>query len=197
MEEKDKKEKNLGPRIVVFDLETQRSATEVGGWDNAHLMGMSVGVVWDSHTNKTTTYLENGIESLISHLQAADLIVGFNVISFDYSVLRGYSQFDFKTINTLDILRCIHQRLNYRVSLDAVGKATLNISKTDDGLMALKWFREGKIHLIEKYCQKDVELTRDLFYFALKEGYLLFNRKNEGRMRIMMDWDIEKLILKP
>ena len=160
-------------------------------------MGMSVGVVWDSHANKTITYLENDIESLISHLQIADLVVGFNIIGFDYSVLRGYSQFDFKNINTLDILRCIHQRLNYRVSLDAVGKATLNVSKTADGLMALKWFREGKIDLIEKYCRKDVELTRDLFNFALKEGYLLFDRKNEGRMRIMMDWDIEKLILKP
>lgn len=197
LEEKNKNEEELKPRIVVFDLETQRSAAEVGGWNNAHLMGMSVGVVWDSHANKTITYLENDIESLISHLQIADLVVGFNVIGFDYSVLRGYSQFDFKTINTLDILRCIHQRLNYRVSLDAVGKATLNVSKTADGLMALKWFREGKIDLIEKYCRKDVELTRNLFNFALKEGYLLFDRKNEGRMRIMMDWDIEKLILKP
>ena len=35
-----------GPHIVVFDLETQRSAAEVGGWNKAHLMGMSVGVVW-------------------------------------------------------------------------------------------------------------------------------------------------------
>ena len=35
-----------GPRIVVFDLETQRSAADVGGWNKAYLMGMSLGVVW-------------------------------------------------------------------------------------------------------------------------------------------------------
>ena len=42
-------------------------------------------------------------------MQKADLVVGFNVIGFDYTVLRGYSKFDFKTLNTLDILREIHE----------------------------------------------------------------------------------------
>ena len=32
-------------RLLVFDLETQKSAADVGGWDKAHLMRMSVGVV--------------------------------------------------------------------------------------------------------------------------------------------------------
>ncbi|SVE19796.1 uncharacterized protein METZ01_LOCUS472650, partial [marine metagenome] len=37
-----------GPRVQVFDLETQKSAEEVGGWGNIHKMGLAVGVVWDS-----------------------------------------------------------------------------------------------------------------------------------------------------
>ncbi len=185
-----------GPRVVVFDLETQRSAAEVGGWNKAYMMGMSVGIVWDSHEQKCTSYFEENIDELIEHLQKADLVVGFNVIGFDYTVLRGYSKFDFKTLNTLDILREIHQRLRYRVSLDSVGKATLNAAKTADGLMALKWFKEGKMNLIEEYCQKDVELTRDLFYYGLKENFLLFDRKNEGRMRIPLDWKLEDMVKK-
>ena len=183
-----------GPRVVVFDLETQRSAAEVGGWNKAHMMGMSIGIVWDSHEQKCTSYFEENVDELIEHLQKADLVVGFNVIGFDYTVLRGYSKFDFKTLNTLDILREIHQRLRYRISLDSVGKATLNAKKSADGLMALKWFKEGRMDLIEEYCQKDVELTRDLFYHGLKENFLLFDRKNEGRMRIPLDWKLEDLI---
>ena len=187
--------KNTEPHIVVFDLETQRSATAVGGWNNAHMMGMSMGVVWDSHTMESKSYHEREVDALISHLQSTDLVVGFNLIGFDYNVLRGYSQFDFKTINTLDMLQYIHKQLNFRVSLDAIGKATLNASKTANGLMALKWYSERKMDLIEEYCRKDVELTRDLFYFALEKGYLLFERKNERKMRITMDWKIEELIL--
>ncbi|MFH1488942.1 MAG: DEAD/DEAH box helicase, partial [Pseudomonadota bacterium] len=37
-----------GPRIITFDLETQRSAQEVGGWKNTHLMRVSVAVLHDS-----------------------------------------------------------------------------------------------------------------------------------------------------
>lgn len=182
-----------GPRVVVFDLETQRSAAEVGGWNKAHLMGLSVGVVWDSHEQGCTPYFEEDIDRLLEHLQAADLIVGFNILGFDYSVLRGYSPFDFRRLNTLDILREVHQQLRYRVSLDSLGRATLNAPKSADGLDALRWFKQGRLDLIADYCQKDVELTRDLFYFGLRENYLLFDRKNEGRMRIPVAWNLEEL----
>ena len=182
-----------GPHVVVFDLETQHSAAEVGGWNKAHLMGLSVGVVWDSHEQGCTPYFEEDIDRLLEHLQAADLIVGFNIMGFDYSVLRGYSPFDFRRLNTLDILREVHQQLRYRVSLDALGRATLNAPKSADGLDALRWFKQGRLDLIADYCQKDVELTRDLFYFGLRENYLLFDRKNEGRMRIPVAWNLEEL----
>ena len=36
------------PHIVIFDLETQLSAAEVGGWNKSHLMRISCGIVWDS-----------------------------------------------------------------------------------------------------------------------------------------------------
>jgi DEAD/DEAH box helicase domain-containing protein len=185
-----------GPRIVVFDLETQRSAAEVGGWNKAYLMRMSLGVVWDNHQQRFTTYFEKDIDALLAHFQQADLIVGFNIIGFDYSVLRGYTRFDFKQLNTLDILRDIHARLRYRVSLDALGRATLNTPKSADGLQALQWYKEGRMDLIETYCQKDVEVTRDLFQYGLDNGYLIFDRKGQGRMRIPLDWELATLVRK-
>jgi DEAD/DEAH box helicase domain-containing protein len=183
-----------GPRIVVFDLETQRSAAEVGGWDKAYLMRMSLGVVWDSHQQELVTYFEQDIEALLAHLQSADLVVGFNVVGFDYSVLRGYTRFDFQQLNTLDMLREIYTRLRYRISLDALGRATLSVAKSADGLQALQWFKAGRLDLIEAYCKKDVELTRDLFQYGLDNGHLIFERKGQGRMRIPLDWDLTALV---
>ena len=183
-----------GPHLVVFDLETMRSAAEVGGWNKAYLMGMSVGIVWDSQEGDFATYLEKDVEALVEHLQRADLVIGFNIMGFDYSVLRGYSKFDFRALNTLDILREVHGRLKYRVSLDSLARATLDTPKSADGLQALQWYKEGRMDLIIEYCKKDVEVTRDLFQFGLDHGYLLFDRKNEGRMRVPLDWNLDDLV---
>jgi DEAD/DEAH box helicase domain-containing protein len=183
-----------GPRIVVFDLETQRSAAEVGGWDKAHLMRLSLGIVWDSHEQDFRTYFEADVDALMAHLQRADLVVGFNIIGFDYSVLRGYTNFNFQEINTLDMLREIYARLRYRVSLDALSRATLAVPKSADGLQALQWFKAGRLDLLEAYCRKDVELTRDLFQYGLDHGHLLFDRQGQGRLRIPLDWQLATLV---
>ena len=184
-----------GPHLVVFDLETQRSAADVGGWNRAYLMmGMSLGTVWDSRQQAHTTYFEDDVEALLEHLQRADMVIGFNVIGFDYSVLRGYTTFNFGTLNTLDILRDVHAQLGYRLSLDALGTATLDTPKAADGLQALRWYKEGRLDLIEAYCKHEVEITRDLFRYGLTHGHLLFDRKGQGRLRVPVTWDLDKLV---
>ena len=184
---------DTSPHLVVFDLETQRSAAEVGGWNKAFLMRMSVGIVWDSRQNDFVIYHEKDVDQLVGHLRQADLIVGFNIVGFDYSVLRGYTNLDFRELNTLDIIKEVHDYLRYRVSLDALATATLNTPKSADGLQALQWFKEGRMDLIEKYCRQDVKVTRELFWFGIKHGFLLFDRKEEGRMRIQVNWNLEEL----
>jgi hypothetical protein len=58
----------LPQRFVVFDLETQRSAEEVGGWQRAERMGVAVAVVYDSQLGDFLTYLEDEVDQLIDHL---------------------------------------------------------------------------------------------------------------------------------
>jgi len=38
----------VAKNIVYFDLETQKSADEVGGWNNIARMGMSIGVTFST-----------------------------------------------------------------------------------------------------------------------------------------------------
>ena len=86
------------------------------------------------------------------------------------------------------MLREIRQHLKYRVSLDSLAKATLNTPKSANGLDALRWWKQGRMDLIEKYCRDDVAITRDIWRYGRDRGYLLFDRKNEGRMRIPVDF---------
>ena len=172
----------------VLDLETQRSAAEVGGWHRADRMGISCGVLYDSKKDIFIEYLEDHIMRLIEDLQKIDLIVGFNIKRFDYLVLKGYSKFDFSTLNTLDILEDIHKCLGFRLSLAHLAQETLGATKQADGLQALKWWQEGRIRDIVDYCTIDVQLTRDLYLFGRQNGYLIFRNRDQNRARIPVDW---------
>ena len=192
--EKESEEQDQN-RILYFDLETQRSAEEVGGWLNAHLMMVSVAVVYDSLEERFFVYQEDQIERLFEHFLKADLVVGFNLKRFDYAVLKPYTTQNLAEIPTFDILEDIFDRLGYRLSLDHLVKETLNEEKSGDGLQALEWFKSGEIEKLTEYCRKDVALTRDLFLDGSGKGYIVYrDKKVDERVRLMVDWDIPRII---
>jgi DEAD/DEAH box helicase domain-containing protein len=176
------------PRFGVFDLETQLSAQEVGGWHRADLMRVSCAVLFDSGRDAFLEFLEPDIPMLIERLSRLDLIIGFNLKLFDYKVLSAYSDLDFWRLPTLDILEDVYRRLGYRLSLDHLAGVTLGTQKTADGMQALKWWKQGKIKEILEYCNKDVAITRNLFLYGYKKGYLLFRNKAGKVVRIPVDW---------
>ena len=201
------KSKKSGPRIQYFDLETQKSADEVGGWGNIHKMGLAVGVVWDSVDEDYFSYLEADALKLVDKLKTADLVVGFNVIGFDYTVLQPYANekhIDLLEIPTFDMLTYVHKKLNHRLSLNNLAECSLGAQKTADGLESLKWYKEflagdkAKLDKIIEYCKMDVKITRDLFLFGGDNGYVEYtSRSKSGRNRLTVNWQIESLIKSP
>mgnify|MGYP005809609859 CR=1 FL=1 len=165
-----KNSKNNG--IIVFDVETKYSSIEVGGFKNAHSMGISVAVAYDFTDNKYSVFLENEISNFIEMLESAKLIIGFNIIHFDLKVLSGYQKLNLEYISKLDIFSDIKIITGRRFSLEKLANATLSTKKSGNGLLALKWYNEGKIDLIAEYCKKDVEITKDLLLFGIKNNYV-------------------------
>jgi DEAD/DEAH box helicase domain-containing protein len=175
-------------KLGVFDLETQRSAQEVGGWHRADLMKVSCAVLYDSEAQVYHEYLEKDIPRFVEHLQQYDCVVGFNIRRFDYKVLSGYSDFDFRKLPTLDLLEEIHKQLGYRLSLDHLAKITLGSKKSADGLQALRWWKQGKIREIIDYCRQDVRITWEIYCFGNENGYLLFQNKAGNTVRVPVSW---------
>ena len=110
--------------VVYFDLETQRSADEVGGWDKISRMGMSVGVTYNTARSEYRIYGEPQVHDLIKELQRADLVVGFNHLRFDYEVLHGYTALDMRQLPSLDLMVDLQEKLEHRLSLEAIATAT-------------------------------------------------------------------------
>jgi DEAD/DEAH box helicase domain-containing protein len=177
-----------GRDVLVFDLETQRSFQDVGGRSQMRDLGMSVGVVYSFRDDRFVSYFEREADALIDALLAAELVVGFNLLGFDYEVLKGYRDAPFAEIRTLDIMVDLHAKLGFRPKLDSVTQATLGAAKSADGLQALTWFREGRLDLIEKYCIDDVRLTRDVYLFGRRNRNVLVSRFSGGPITVEVSW---------
>jgi len=175
--------------IVYFDLETQRTANDAGGWDRKRDMGMSIGVTYSSKLGEYRIYTEKNVQALVDQLVRADLVVGFNVINFDYEVLMGYTVLDLPHMcRTLDLLVDLEQALGHRIGLDAVATATLGVGKTGDGLDAIRWWREGRVLEIAEYCCFDVKCTKLVHEFGAANGKLHYTDKFRRKQSVPVKW---------
>jgi len=182
------------PRVLVLDLETQRSAEEVGGWENADRMGLAVAVTADLATGEMRVYTEDRVDDLLHALSTAAGLIGFNLRRFDFAVLRGYRALDYPALPVLDILEEVQASLGFRLSLNHLARETLGAPKLADGLQSLAWFKAGELDKVIEYCKTDVDLTRRLFEFGREHGHLLYRDYQERVVRLPVRFG-EKILL--
>jgi hypothetical protein len=174
--------------IVYFDVETQKSADEVGGWNHIDRMGLSVGVTYSTTRGSYAIYGERQVNDLIKDLQRADLVVGFNILRFDYEVLHGYTPFDFSQLPTLDLMVDLAEKLQHRLSLDSLASALFGLEKTADGLQAIAWYREGRLLDIAEYCCYDVKLTKLVHEYGVQHRQVLYQNKFGKKLTVGVQW---------
>ncbi len=160
-------------RTVVFDIETANWMSDVGSSDPADLTIAVVGI-HDSETDSYSCFLEHELPQLWKILERTDVLVGYNSDHFDIPLLNKYYPGDLTQIRSLDLLQEIYKSLGRRLKLDTIAEATLGQKKIGDGLQSLKWWKQGEVEKVKEYCQKDVELTKRIFDFALKNNTLKY-----------------------
>jgi DEAD/DEAH box helicase domain-containing protein len=182
--------RNGEPRTVLFDIETLRSAADVGGWHKAYRMGVAIGVACHLEEGRFEVFSEQEVGGLVDALRGATVVIGFNIKRFDYLVLSGYTGEDFsRTLPTHDLLEDVTSRLGFRVGMGHLATETLGVGKSADGLQSLEWVRQGRLDLVEAYCRKDVEILRDLYLHGRREGFLFYrDRKRDVRLKLGVEW---------
>ncbi len=179
----------MAENFVYFDLETQRSANDVGGWDKKADMKMSIGVTYSTAKGGYTIYDESTVQGLIDELLAADTVIGFNHIYFDYEVLMGYTILDLKEqTKNLDLMLDIEKEIEHRPKLDAIASETLGEGKTAVGTDAIKWWRQGKILEIAEYCCFDVKVTKMVHEYGARNGMVKYKNRFNQYMEIPVPW---------
>jgi DEAD/DEAH box helicase domain-containing protein len=160
-------------RVITFDLETKNMFQDVGTNNPADL-DMSVICIHDSLDDSYKSFLENQLRDLWPILEQADMLVTWNGEHFDIPIINKYYPGDLSKIKSLDLMKEVQLVLGRRLKLDTVAQATLGKNKSGNGLEAIEWWSKGEIDKLIHYCIEDVRITRELYDYALANGYLKY-----------------------
>ena len=188
---------------IIFDTETKKFFDEVDGFD-ASLLGVSITSVYsrtlDKDFNETNgkmqSFCEADFPEMFKLFEKADRIIGFNSIGFDVPALSPYLPAHFSKLKHFDILDLIRKQNGKRVSLDAIAKETLGTTKNDSGENAIKYWNardRQSLAKLKKYCEMDVAITRDIYDFVIKNGYLKYKDFWNEMHEVKLDFSYPKL----
>lgn len=174
--------------IVYFDVESQKLFNEVGGRDAAKLL-LACAVTWSSQRNDFAVYWEKDAAALVAELKSADQVVGFNILHFDYEVLKPYAPTEnFRSLRSTDLMQEIYRALGFRLSLDSIAKATLGSAKSADGIQSVLWYRNGELDKVAEYCKMDVDITRRVHEFGRANGFVYYYSRMGSKLKVPINW---------
>lgn len=164
---------------IVLDVETQKTFEEVGGFQSGHeKLGVSFCGVYSFKQDTYVGFWEKDLPVLEKILVTEKpTFIGFNSKSFDLPVLQPYMpHIQLSTLPHLDILEEVVKTLKFRLKLDTIATAVLGEGKSGHGLDAIRWFREGALDKLSKYCIDDVRVTKEVFEYGLRHGRLWYQQ---------------------
>lgn len=171
---------------LVIDLETKEPARTR---DENQNLGIAVVGVYDYLTDTFSAFEEQETAQVEELIAKRNLIVGFNILDFDYPVLQPYlKSVQLEDLPTLDLIEEVRKVAGFRVALNNLAKHTLGEEKIGHGLQAIEWFKQGRIEDVKKYCLDDVRLTRDLYEYGRREGLVRFESRERGVVAVPAGW---------
>jgi DEAD/DEAH box helicase domain-containing protein len=158
---------------IVFDIESKKIFEEVENGNHAEL-GISYLAYYRSDEDKIEGVFENDVIKFKEFIDKADLVIGYNIIDFDFPVLKAYFDFKLEANRICDLYKIIYQQTGVYLKLDNITQATFGAGKIAHGLDAIRFYREGNLDKLKEYCDMDVKLTTDLYKFIKENGYCFY-----------------------
>ncbi|OGG06158.1 hypothetical protein A2872_04280 [Candidatus Gottesmanbacteria bacterium RIFCSPHIGHO2_01_FULL_42_12] len=183
---------------VIFDCETKKFFDDTGTTDPADL-GVSIVSLYTRELDQTFTevsgtmmsFWEGEFDKMWKFFFQADRIVGFNSIHFDVGALKPYAPAGFAKLPHFDILEKLRDASGKRVKLNAVAKDSLGEEKNDSGANAILYYAAGdpeSLAKLKKYCEMDVEITKKVYDFGRKNGYLKYTDFWNDKHQVEVDF---------
>lgn len=160
---------------IVFDIET------IGDITDFMTMELTVVSIYEYEHDRYSSFEKHELGKLWPILEKSSRLIGYNSEHFDLPILNKYYPGELSQFPHLDLLKVIKESVGRRLKLNDVAEATLDITKSADGLQAMRWWKEGKIDEIKKYCEQDVKVTKEVYEFG-KHNKQLFYKSLVGEV---------------
>lgn len=193
---------------VFFDIETKKLFDQIPDRNKIEDLGVSIVSVYrrelDSDLNESNgemkSFWEKDLPEMWAMFEGADRVIGFNSIKFDATILNAFTDIDFLKHPHFDILDKVREVLGHRLPLDTLAKNTLGKTKLADGLAAVDWWNKGdeeSLRKLKMYCEMDVEVTRDVYDYVLKNKKLKYMDKWGDVKEMDIDFSYPKKVEDP
>ncbi len=208
-----------GNRVeVIFDIETKNSFDdpEVKGLPDWRISVVSAykreidkflnevpdtGVMKTFWTPDAKGKIPEGevyFDDMWSWFKEADRIIGFNSLGFDAPIVNEIYDGDFTKLPHFDVLEMVRQVFGHRIKLDYIAKETLGMGKFANGLDAITWWAKGdpeSLANLKKYCEVDVEVTKGVYDYGIKNKKLKFKDKWNELREIEVDFSYPEIVV--
>lgn len=183
---------------VFFDVETKNLFSDVGSYDPGAL-GVSIVSAYRrvipepgaGAQGELRSFWEKDFQEFWPWLQTADRVIGFNSVKFDVAALQPYTSINLSKLKHFDMLEEVKKALGHRLSLDSLAKDTLGSGKIDVGTNAVKYWNAGdpeSLGKLQKYCEMDVIITKDLYDYVMRNKHLKFTDKWNNPTTFQIDF---------
>ena len=174
-------------KIITWDTEIMEMVeNQPNGWDDARngLCGISCVCLYDTDSARYHTYSACGLggtledwhdedlDAMMTHLNSADLLVGFNTIAFDTPALQGFTGIDVQP-EQYDLLHEIWGAVGRKYKGFSLNDLCLRHGlgqKSGTGAGAPSLYQSGRFGALLDYCLGDVALTRKLINYVTENG---------------------------
>jgi DEAD/DEAH box helicase domain-containing protein len=192
-----------GKRVeVIFDIETKKFFDEIDARRPEDL-GISIVSAYRREVDKDfkelsgemKSFWEADFDQMWSWFEEADRIIGYNSLGFDVPAVNAVYKGDFTKLKHFDVMKIIKDVFGHRIKLDSVAKETIGQGKIAAGGDAVMWWAKGdpeSLANLKKYCEMDVEVTKGVYDFGLKNGRLKFKDHWNELREIEVDFSYPK-----
>jgi len=175
--------------LIFIDIETQNSFEEEEAFRTDVLKISYAGVI-DYEKGMEIDIWEDDMEKLREILEKADLIVGYNSISFDLPVIGNYLGRQINDLPQLDLMMAARAKIGFRPKLNDLTNATLGKGKLGKGTDAVRYYMTGELDKLKEYCMEDVRLTMQVYEYGRDNGKIKYYDRNGFEKETDIDWSL-------
>lgn len=170
-------------KICVLDLETQKTDFKSPEKCELALVGTKIYILQEKEyqPQEYMHFLPDQMQELEQFLREFDgIIIGHNILNFDYRVLRpliSLKDVIEKTVDTLAFLYKLNTNQLRGLSLDALAQLNFGKSKTISGGNIPELWQQGQYQEVIKYNENDCALTMELWWQLVKKRSIRVEQK--------------------